>query len=29
VPPEDNTRTSRRLSWIVPDGHPDHNEARG
>ena len=29
VPPEDNTRTSSRLSWIVPDGHPDHSEARG
>jgi hypothetical protein len=28
VPPEDNTRTSSRLSWIIPDGHPDHSEAR-
>jgi len=29
VAPGDNTRTSSRLSWIVPDGHPDHSEARG
>ena len=29
VPPEDNTRTSCRLSWIGPDGLPDHPEARG
>ncbi len=29
VPPTDNTRTSSRLSWIVPDGRPDYPEARG
>lgn len=28
VPPTDNTRTSSRLAWIVPDGLPDHPEAR-
>jgi len=28
VPPKDNTRTSSRLVWIVPDGLPDYREAR-
>jgi hypothetical protein len=28
VPPNDNTRTSARLSWVVPDGRPDYREAR-
>src|SRR5579883_2354339 len=26
VPPTDNTRTSSRLSWIVPDSRPDFPE---
>lgn len=28
LPPTDNTRTSSRLSWIVPDGRPDYPEKR-
>jgi hypothetical protein len=28
VPPADNTRTSSRLSWVVPDGRREFPEAR-
>lgn len=28
VPPWDNTRTSSRLRWIVPDGLPEYPESR-
>jgi hypothetical protein len=29
VAPADNTWTSSRVPWIVPDGRPGHPEARG
>jgi hypothetical protein len=28
VPPRDNTHTSSRLRWFVPDGRPEYQESR-
>ncbi len=28
VPPRDNTRTSSRLRWVIPDGLPEFRETR-